>query len=194
MTTRFKAHPCVLRQLLRDTKAVAAVEFALLLPLLFMFLGATFEVGRGWLSYQRFVTVVDNTARWSARFPMFENKVRTGVDSFVTKFASPLLLDKLDLSLRSVKMDAGVPKLEFPAYNFYGNTDNMNWSKALTDENFVFNEAAIVVTGRYAYRPLFSTIANVEIQFTYSIATNPFFSRKYQYEAGNSDWNYWNVQ
>jgi Flp pilus assembly protein TadG len=38
MTTRLKTLPSVLRQLLRDTKAVAAVEFALLLPLLFMFL------------------------------------------------------------------------------------------------------------------------------------------------------------
>lgn len=68
----------VLAAMVRSRSGVAAVEFSLLLPMLIIFLAVMIETGRGWLSYDRFVTVVDNTARWSARFPEFEERVRTG--------------------------------------------------------------------------------------------------------------------
>lgn len=41
---------------------------------------------------------------------------------------------------------------------------------------------------------MFSVLGDYKIKFTYSIATNPYFTRKYLYEAGNSGWNYWNLR
>lgn len=179
---------------LHDKGGVAATEFALLLPLLLMFLGVIFEVGCGWMSYQRFVTLIDNTARWSARFPAFETKVRLGTQDFVKRFSNPLNLNELDLTLRSAKLVAGVPILQYAEYNYYGNTKDMNWSKSMKDENFAEGEIAIIITGRYIYKPFFSILGNYKFEFDYSVAVNPYFSRRYDLKIGNADWDLWNVR
>lgn len=95
--------------MMRSRAGVAAVEFSLLLPMLVVLLAVMIETGRGWLSYDRFVTVVDNTARWSARFPEFEERVRTGVKTFVIAAGRPLDPEKLDLTLRSARLVGGSP-------------------------------------------------------------------------------------
>ncbi|WP_421413658.1 TadE/TadG family type IV pilus assembly protein [Agrobacterium tumefaciens] len=105
--------------LISSRSGVAAVELALLMPLLILVLAMVIEIGRGWMSYDRFVTVVDNTARWSARFPEFEERVRTGVKSFVIAAGRPLESEKLDLTLRSAKLVGGVAVTEFAPYNFF---------------------------------------------------------------------------
>ena len=89
----------------------AAVEMGLLAPVLILFLAVIVEVGRGWISYDRFVTVIDNAARWSARFPEFETRVRTGVSQFAIIAGNGILAtDKLNLTLRSVELTGGTPK------------------------------------------------------------------------------------
>ncbi|MCZ7911055.1 TadE/TadG family type IV pilus assembly protein [Agrobacterium leguminum] len=172
----------------------AAVEMALLAPLLILILAVVLEIGRGWLSYDRFVTAVDNTARWSARFPEFETRVRTGVKSFVLMSGNGLLqTEKLNLTLRSAKLVGNVPELQFQPYNFFGSAEGVKWQRAVKDGNFGPNEAIIVVSGRYSYRPLFAFLADTTIDFEYVTAINPFFSRHYPYQSGKSDFGKWNV-
>ncbi|MFJ1311963.1 TadE/TadG family type IV pilus assembly protein [Rhizobium sp. AU243] len=180
--------------LLRSRSGVAAVEFALLMPVLILVLALAIELGRGWLSYDRFVTLVDNTARWSARFPEFEERVRSGVKSFVMKAGRPLDPEKLDLTLRSAKLVGDVPVTEFPPHNFFGNAENVKWDKVLTAGNFKAEETAIVISGRYKYRPLISLLSDTTIEFEYVTAVNPYFSRHYKYQKGKSDWSFWNVR
>lgn len=180
--------------LMRSRSGVAAVEFALLMPLLILVLAMVIEIGRGWMSYDRFVTVVDNTARWSARFPEFEERVRTGVKSFVMAAGRPLEPEKLDLTLRSAKLVGGVAVTEFAPYNFFGNAESVKWDKILTEGNFKIEETAIVISGRYKYRPLISFLSNTAIEFEYVTAVNPYFSRHYKYQKGKSDWLFWNVR
>jgi hypothetical protein len=180
--------------LISSRSGVAAVELALLMPLLILVLAMVIEIGRGWMSYDRFVTVVDNTARWSARFPEFEERVRTGVKSFVIAAGRPLESEKLDLTLRSAKLVGGVAVTEFAPYNFFGNAENVKWDKILTQGNFKTEEAVIVISGRYKYRPLISLLGNTDIEFEYVTAVNPYFSRHYKYQKGKSDWLFWNVR
>ena len=75
----------------RCRSGAAALEMGLLAPLLVLMLAVIIEVGRGWLSYDRFMTIVDDSARWAARFPEFEERVRTGVPSFVVLSGSGIL-------------------------------------------------------------------------------------------------------
>ncbi|KJF70100.1 TadE/TadG family type IV pilus assembly protein [Agrobacterium arsenijevicii] len=178
----------------RCRSGAAAVEMALLAPLLILILAVVLEIGRGWLCYDRFVTIVDDTARWSARFPEFETRVRTGVKTFVVMSGNDLLqMDNLNLTLRSATVVGNVPELQFPPHNFFGSAEGVKWEKTVTDGNFGSKEAVIVVSGRYSYRPLFSILADVTINFEHVTAVNPFFSRHYPYQAGKSDFGKWNV-
>lgn len=180
--------------LMRSRSGVAAVELSLLMPLLILVLAIAIEIGRGWISYDRFVSVVDNTARWSARFPEFEERVRTGIKSFVIDTGRPLDPDKLDLTLRSARLVGGVAVTEFAPYNFFGSAENVKWDKILTEGNFKTEETAIVISGRYKYRPFISLLSNTTIEFEYVTAVNPYFSRHYKYQKGKSDWSFWNVR
>ena len=180
--------------MMRSRAGVAAVEFSLLLPMLVVLLAVMIETGRGWLSYDRFVTVVDNTARWSARFPEFEERVRTGVKTFVIAAGRRLDPEKLDLTLRSARLVGGVAVTEFAPYNFFGSAENVKWDKMLKAGNFKEEEVVIVISGRYKYRPLFSFLSNTTLEFQYVATVNPYFSRHYNYQKGNSDWKFWNVR
>ncbi|KAA3504024.1 MULTISPECIES: TadE/TadG family type IV pilus assembly protein [Rhizobium/Agrobacterium group] len=189
----FRLKP-VLAAMVRSRSGVAAVEFSLLLPMLIIFLAVMIETGRGWLSYDRFVTVVDNTARWSARFPEFEERVRTGVKTFVIEAGQPLNPEELDLTLRSAKLVGGVATVEFAPYNFFGSAEAVTWDKMLKAGNFKDEEAVIVISGRYKYSPLFSFLRPTTIEFEYVATVNPYFSRHYKYQKGKSDWSFWNVR
>ncbi|MDZ7925646.1 MAG: TadE/TadG family type IV pilus assembly protein [Agrobacterium sp.] len=179
----------------RCRAGTAAVEMALLAPLLILLLGVVIEVGRGWLSYDRFVTIVDNSARWAARFPEFEERVRTGVPSFVVLSGSGVLqTGKLDLTLRSVKLVNKIARLQFPAHNFLGSAENVPWEKTVIANGFGPQEAVIVVSGHYSYQPLFSLLADVTLSFEYVTAVNPFFSKRYPYQSGKSDFAKWNLK
>lgn len=177
-----------------NTSGLAVTEFALIAPLLIMFMGVVFEVGRGWLEYQNFVSTVDNTARWAARFPAFEARVRTGIPSYISRSTARIDTKTLDLTLRSASKSASGVVLAFSAYNFYGNTSDVNWSTVLDSENFKIGEVAVVITGRYWYKPFFAIFGNYSIKFEYGVAINPFFSRSYNYLTGDSDWKYYNVR
>lgn len=172
----------------------AAVEMGLLAPVLILFLAVIVEVGRGWISYDRFVTVIDNAARWSARFPEFETRVRTGVSQFAIIAGNGILAtDKLNLTLRSVELTGGTPKEQFRPYNFFGSAEDVRWQNAVTGGGFGPKEAIIVVSGRYSYQPLFSILFGTTITFEHVAAVNPFFSRHYPYQTGKSDFGKWNV-
>ena len=179
----------------RCREGAAAVEMGLLAPLLILILAVVIEVGRGWLSYDRFVTIVDNSARWAARFPEFETRVRTGIPSFVVLSGSGILqTSNLNLTLRSVKLVDKVARLQFPAHNFFGSAEKVPWEQTVIENGFGPQEAVIVVSGRYSYQPLFSFLTDVTISFEYVAAVNPFFSRHFPYQEGKSDFAKWNLE
>ncbi|AVH41749.1 pilus assembly protein TadG [Agrobacterium tumefaciens] len=179
----------------RCRSGAAALEMGLLAPLLVLMLAVIIEVGRGWLSYDRFMTIVDDSARWAARFPEFEERVRTGVPSFVVLSGSGILqTGKLDLTLRSVKLVDKVARLQFPAHNFLGSAEDVPWEKTVIANGFVAQDAIIVVSGRYSYRPLIAAVADITLKFEYVAAVNPFFSQRYPYQSGKSDFAKWNLK
>lgn len=59
---------------------------------------------------------------------------------------------------------------------------------------FVAQEAIIVVCGRYSYRPLIAAVADISLKFEYFSAVNPFFSQRYPYQSGKSDFAKWNLK
>lgn len=178
----------------RDLRGIAATEFAILAPVLVLLLAFVFEVGHAWLSYQRFVVVVDVAARWSARFPMFEPRIREGIPSFVKQLAAPLHADRLNLTLRSATKTASGATLAFDPYVFMGNKDDLDVTALLKGANFNYGEAAIVVSGECNFKPYFALFGDYTIKFDYDAVVNPFYSRSYQYSEKNTDWDYWNVR
>ena len=182
-----------LARLARSRSGAAAIEFTFLLPLLLIFCGIVFETGRIIIYYQRMVTVVDNTARFAARFPEFDSRARSGALLYAQLAGPPSSDTRLDLTLRSAKLNEGTPQLAFPAYNIMGNAQDVAWQDTMKGSGFLTNEAAIIVSGRYRHQISFIFLFTREIDLTYVAATNPYFSRDYRYNDGVSDQDYWNA-
>ncbi len=173
---------------------VAAVEFALLAPLLVLFYTAVFETGRGWLAYMKFESTVQNAARYAARYPEFERRVRVNLPLIIREALAPLAADELKLTLFSLKMSGGKVSTVFAPYAFYGAVSDIDISTVVTPGLFTEGEAVIALVGSYSYRPIiFDSIVRT-ITFEKSIALNPFFSRSYEYNKNDADWDYYNVR
>ncbi|MEO5807413.1 TadE/TadG family type IV pilus assembly protein [Devosia sp.] len=182
-----------MRRFWANKEAVAAVEFALLLPLLMILYSVVFETGRGWLSYRKFYNTVEAAARYAARYPEFEGRVRANVPAVVLDLIKPLNTANLNLTLFSTIVDSGIAKLTFAPYNFYGNASTADYRTAVAKGHYREGETVIVVAGTYSYQPIsfFSVLGSINFHLEYTI--NPFFSRTYIYQAGTSDWNQYNV-
>jgi len=171
----------------------AAVEFALIAPLLLLFYAVIFECGRGWLAQRKFHATIENAARFAARFPEFDVGVRTGLPLIVARSIAPLGSGTLDLALISAKIDEREPSTVFE-YDFVGDASSINWRNTVRNSLFAQGEPVIVVTGRYAYAPLFFGQFTGDITFEDTVVLNPFFSRSYAYSNNNARWDYFNVQ
>jgi hypothetical protein len=143
---------------------------------------------------RKFNTTVENAARLAARYPEFEQRVRTAMPLIAAEMLAPLQTANLDLTLFSVTVGSGSSTLAFSPYNFFGHASSMDWSDLVDDGLFASGEAVIVVGGRYAYTPLFLDGVVPSIGFSHMVAVNPFFSRSYNYQVTNSDWDYFNVR
>jgi Flp pilus assembly protein TadG len=142
-----------LKNWLQDTEAVAAVEAALIMPVLaVLFLGA-FDVGRGILINQKVVSASQIAADLIARGMSVDiNDVNEAIE------ASQLALQPYDTSTFGID----IVSLEFDANDqpqiLWRETRNMtpnNDSVASTAGVFPEGEGVIIVTVAYTYEPSF---------------------------------------
>lgn len=182
----------IARRLARAESGVAAVEFALLASVLLLVYAIVFETGRGWLATRKLDSMVENIARFAARFPEFDKNVRNGVPLVAAQTLAPLDLQGLSLALFSVRIVRGDPVTDY-MHLFYGAAPTINWASQVDLRGYAEGETVIVVVGSYSYRPvLLQTAGN--INFSQVVSLNPFFSRTYTYQAGTSDFAKYNVK
>lgn len=183
----------LLRRFLHDRVGVAAVEFALLLPLLLLFYTVLFETGRGWLAKRKFNVAIESAARYAVRYPQFDSTVRQGLPLVVGRTLAPLGTNGLNLSLVSARMDRGEARVVF-THAFFGNAVDIPWRHLVNPALFAQTEPVVIVVGRYSYDPILFGNVTGPIVFETAIAVNPFFSRSYEYESGVTDFDFFNVR
>lgn len=177
-----------------SSSGVAAVEFALVAPLLLLVMALVFELGRMALYYQQLNSFTDGVTRWAARFPQFDENARRGIARYAAIAAPPGYSQRLSLTLRSVRVYQGGLQDNFAPYNFFGDAQGVPWQGTVSSARFKESEVIIVVSARYRYNLFFTLFGSSTIDISDVEFTNPFYSRSYTYQGGVADLNYWNVR
>jgi Flp pilus assembly protein TadG len=180
-------------RLRRAESGVAAVEFALLASILLLVYALVFETGRGWLATRKLNSMVENVARFAARFPEFDQNVRNGIPLVAAQTLAPLDMGGLNLALFSARISRGEPVADY-SHLFYGTVPTINWKDQVDLRGYAEGETVIIVVGSYSYRPILFQVATGDIDFAHVVSLNPFFSRSYTYQAGMSDFARYNVR
>lgn len=151
-----------------DTSAVAAVEFALIAPLLMLMTFGTFEVARALVAHKRFQRATAMVGDLVSREKQIGSSVSeaqkalagmlVSAEHAMTPFsASPLQVGITQL--RASTTDANVTKVEWSwSYNSMS-VKNCGDAKSMPDKNMISKgDAAIVVEAKYSYDPLLANI------------------------------------
>ena len=145
------------RQLARDTRGVAAVEFAMLVPLLFVMFIGTLELGQAVGLDRRVTMATASTADLIAREKTATDASLDGIVEIVKHLLRPYDSTRLQLSIVAVRADTGNPNLT-----------RVEWSKGYNGgaaparcETYTMpvgllsaGSSAIVVETRFDYEPL----------------------------------------
>lgn len=186
MRTRWKRY---VPGFFRDRTGVAAVEFALLAPLLCLVLGVSVEVGRMVIIYRQFEDVVIGLSRHVARYPEYEYRAR--------EYARPMpsaLFPGGDIAALNVMVNGLVKRPGdsimteiFPGNILFGSNPNMPWQDYVNANAYADDEAMIFVAASYVYRPIMSFVPSLSITFRKDVQIMPSFGRSYPWNDGQVD-------
>jgi len=146
---------CIARRFLKEERAVAAAEFALIFPLLMTLLMGTFDLGYGILAAQKTIRASQTTADLIARHRSVST---TEINEAVT--AGMVALNPFDTStygvdIASVSFDENSNPVVLwrETRNMSANNAALESLQGIADEG----EGMVVVTVQYIYEPTFVT-------------------------------------
>lgn len=151
-----------LRRFARDTRGIAAVEFGLLAPILFVMLLGAVELTRAISIDRRFALVTSTVADLITRETELKAADVNAMYDVAAQIMSPFDVTPLKLSIvpvmRMNNSDRVYPSAgNRPGYNG-GAVPSKCATYALSNNMLAANEAVIVVEGTYRFTPLFGTI------------------------------------
>jgi len=138
---------------LRDTTAVAAVEFALIFPVMMILLMGLFDLGNGIMANQRIIASVHTIADLLARNEIVDDDIINSSISGGELVVAPFSIDTMGVDIVSIRFDEdGAPETVWrETRNMAANTSVPGNTQPLSQPN----EGVLVVTVRYLYRPAF---------------------------------------
>lgn len=177
------------RRLGANRRGVAAVEFAILLPLLLVTLAVTVEVARLTMIKRQFENCVVAIARLIVRYPEYERRAR----EFAPPVAEAMFPEgsaNLDLSVDSLHMIDGNFVEMFPRHVLFGEDPGQSWADHISKNDYVEDEAVVFIAARYEYKPLFDKVLPTSFTFQTTYVILPHFSRKYPWNDNQVDRKY----
>lgn len=172
---------------LSDRRGMAAVEFALIAPLLCLLLGMATELTRMMMFYRQFQTATVGVARLLARYPEFEIRARENAKPLAAALFPAGDISSFNMIVYGLYREGGAMKESFPGYVLFGTDPSMYWSSYVKVADYVEDESLIFVGASYKYRTLFPDLVNIPITFHKDFVILPSFGRKYPYNSGQVD-------
>lgn len=154
MSQRFFALPSRFR---RSADGVAAVEFGLLVPLLFIMFIGTVEIGQAVGLDRRVSMATASTADLIAREQEVDNTKLAGIMEIVKHLLSPYDADRLQVSVFAVRADTVTPANVSVQWSYSHNGASVPGrcqAYAMPAGLLSGGAWAVIVEGRYDYEPL----------------------------------------
>lgn len=142
-----------LKNLVGDARGVAAVEFAMLLPLMMTLYLGVVEVSQG-IAIARKVTLTTRTlADLASRVSTISNADMTDILAASSSVLAPYPVSNLKVVLTSIKIDANKAATVVWSDSLNGNKKTAGASITLDDALAVANTTLIMSEAEYAYKP-----------------------------------------
>lgn len=151
-----------------DTSAVAAVEFALIAPLLMLMTFGTFEVSRALVAHKRFqraTAMVGDLVSREKQIGSSLSTANTALDGMLVSAQhamEPFSATPLQIAitqLRASASDASVTKVEWSWSYHSAPIKSCGDTKSMPDQNMISKgDAAVVIEAQYTYEPLLANI------------------------------------
>lgn len=166
-------------------QGVAAVEFALVAPLLFLLLAVAFELARAYQAFRGFESGVAGIARSLASFPEYDSRARAHAPHFAAVLLPKDWSGKFALQVTSLMKDNGAMRQVF-THTLFGANPGLAQIDIVKASSYDQGEYMIHLATSYDYLPVFSNFLPKYFKFSTTYAINPFFSRAYIYNANQS--------
>lgn len=173
------------RSFAASSQGTVAIEFALMAPLLLLLLAISVELGRAYQAHRCFENSVTGVARSIAALPEYDTRARAYAPLVAAALLPPDWSGKFHLQVTSLEKDNGA-MTEIFTHTLFGTKPVVATSAAVGASDFQQSEAAIYVTAAYDYVPLFGALGNATFTMTKSYTINPYFSRRYVWNAAQS--------
>lgn len=169
-----------------DHRGVAAVEFALALPLLMILFCFVLEVTRLWLEKRAFENAFIGVTRMASRYPEYDSRVRAYAPILADAMMPGNGSSNINMSIESYVKTNGALQTQMSRKTLLGSGTTIPSTGHISAADYSPNESIIFTTASYQYQPLFSAILGRSITFEKYFVTLPFFSQSYVYKAQTS--------
>lgn len=170
-----------------DRRGVAALEFALVAPLLTLTFGITVEVGRLLMVQNKFETAVIGVARHVARYPEYEKRAREYALPVANSIFPGTTGDTVNIRVDSLVKEGGVLKNVFPGHVLMGSDPGISWTLKVKGSDYVDEESVIFVSASYDYKPLIPFVHSLTYRMTKDLVILPSYGRSYIWNDGQVD-------
>lgn len=171
------------RSFIRSTDGVAAIEFAIVTPLLLMLLASGIELGLAYQAHRMFENTVTGIGRAIAGSPEYDARLRKALPLIGSELLPPNSSGRFHLQVTSfVREEAAMVQLY--THTAFGTNPDVQNSSSVDVENFEQNESIIHIAAAYDVVPIFPFMPGFRLTKTHSFM--PYFARKHVWNAGNS--------
>jgi Flp pilus assembly protein TadG len=165
-------------------RGVAAIEFALVAPVLFLVLVLAIETGRIFLAYAKFENAMSGVARDLASYAEYDSDARQHAALVATQLLPTDAAGRFNLQVTSLRNEANAMSTVF-THTLVGTDPDLPLPDNVAPSQFATGEVVIHLAATYTYTPLVNVLGNgITLRKTYTIM--PFFSRNYVWNAGQA--------
>lgn len=164
--------PRLVRRLIRDNRGVAAVEFALLLPVLLLLLSGIIELSNFLMAERRLLEAGNSVADLVGQSTDLSTSDLNDIYSAAAQVMAPFPTTTLKIGVASVRYNdtTGVPYLSWSSSYNTGSVSNPTTKATGLGQA---GESIIIVTASYTYTPILKTVIKGSYTLTETTYVRP---------------------
>lgn len=167
----------------RAKDGVAAIEFALIAPLLLIMFALSVELGRVYQAHRMFENAITGLGRAIAGSPEYDARLRRAAPLIAAALLPPDSQSRFDLQVTSFVKEQGAMQ-QLYTHTLFGADPVLPLSSSAASSHFQQNESVIHLAAAYNVVPIFPFLPGFRMTKTYTVM--PYFSRRHVWNAGNA--------